>query len=119
MTITGKQALITGSSRGIGRGIALKLAGRRRGRVHYYQNHEAAAETLAASASSDPTASSSRPMSRASRPAADVRRVRATFGTLDIFVSNARSELATFFESRSTSRSTSGPWRSTPRRARS
>ena len=48
MSLKGKQVLITGGSRGIGRGIALKLA--REGAtvaVHYCQNHEAAADTLA------------------------------------------------------------------------
>jgi NAD(P)-dependent dehydrogenase (short-subunit alcohol dehydrogenase family) len=48
MSLKGKHALITGSSRGIGRGIALKLAqeGVRVG-VHYYQNEAAARDTLA------------------------------------------------------------------------
>ena len=41
-------ALVTGGSRGIGRGITLRLAeeGARIG-VHYYQNEAAAKETLA------------------------------------------------------------------------
>lgn len=42
-----KHALITGSSRGIGRGIALKLAeGGASIAVHYYQNKPAAEATL-------------------------------------------------------------------------
>ena len=47
ITITGKTALITGSSRGIGRGIALKLAscGVNRIGVHYLKNQQAAEET--------------------------------------------------------------------------
>ena len=47
ITITGRTALITGSSRGIGRGIALKLAscGVNRIGVHYLKNQQAAEET--------------------------------------------------------------------------
>ena len=48
MTFKGRYALVTGSSRGIGRGIALKLA--QDGAtvaIHYLQNHQAAADTLA------------------------------------------------------------------------
>jgi NAD(P)-dependent dehydrogenase (short-subunit alcohol dehydrogenase family) len=48
MTIGGKRVLITGSSRGIGRGIALKLAeDGARVAIHYYQNEAAARDTLA------------------------------------------------------------------------
>src|SRR5207248_11625716 len=48
MSLKGKHALITGSSRGIGRGIALKLAEHGVNvAVHYYQNETAALETLA------------------------------------------------------------------------
>ena len=48
MSLKGKHALVTGSSRGIGRGIALKLAenGVKVG-IHYVQNEEAAKNTLA------------------------------------------------------------------------
>ena len=48
MSLKGKCALVTGSSRGIGRGIALKLAekGSRVG-IHYYEKEAAAKDTLA------------------------------------------------------------------------
>src|SRR6267142_4434495 len=47
MSLKGKHALITGSSRGIGRGIALKLAEKgAKIAVHYYQNERAANDTL-------------------------------------------------------------------------
>ncbi|PYI63667.1 MAG: short-chain dehydrogenase, partial [Verrucomicrobia bacterium] len=48
MSLNGKHALITGSSRGIGRGIALKLAASgAKVAIHYYQNEAAANDTLA------------------------------------------------------------------------
>ena len=48
MSLTGKHALITGSSRGIGRGVVLKLAEHGvNAAVHYYQNEAAALDTLA------------------------------------------------------------------------
>jgi enoyl-[acyl-carrier protein] reductase III len=95
-----RYALITGSSRGIGRGIALKLAeeGVRIG-VHYYQNESAAKETLTAVRKCG---------SDGFLVQADVRRpeeverlfseARKQFGKLDIFVSNARPEAAEFFQ---------------------
>lgn len=100
MRLKGKQALITGSSRGIGRGIALKLAGEGATiAVHYWRNHEAAAETLAQirEIGSDGIIVQADVCLED-----DIRRmfaeVRDTFGTLDIFVSLARSELATSFQ---------------------
>ena len=48
MALQGKKALVTGSSRGIGRGIALKLAeSGAQVAIHYVQNEAAAKNTLA------------------------------------------------------------------------
>jgi enoyl-[acyl-carrier protein] reductase III len=100
MAFTGKHALITRSSRGIGRGIAWKLAERGADvAVHFYRNEAAAKETLAG-------------VLKRGRAGflvqADVRRtddldrlfdtVRTEFSTLDVFVSSARPELSEFFQ---------------------
>jgi NAD(P)-dependent dehydrogenase (short-subunit alcohol dehydrogenase family) len=100
MSFQGKKALITGGSRGIGRGIALKLAaGGAQVAIHYYQNEEAAQATLekVRALGSD-----------GFLVQADVRRpeevlrlfqkVRSQFRSLDIFVNNARPEASVFFE---------------------
>src|SRR5205807_8801959 len=100
MSFQGKYALITGSSRGIGRGIALKLA--EKGAcvaVHYYRNQEAAHATLEKirALGSDGFIV----QADVCRPG-EIRRmfqqVRSEFGGLDIFVSNARTEASTFYE---------------------
>src|SRR5438105_14283739 len=94
-----KHALITGSSRGIGRGIALKLVEHGTNvAVHYYQNEVAALDTLAQVRERGPDGFAVQ---------ADVLdpkqitqmfgKVKAEFGKLDIFVSNARPEAAAFF----------------------
>jgi NAD(P)-dependent dehydrogenase (short-subunit alcohol dehydrogenase family) len=100
MSLEGKYALVTGSSRGIGRGIALKLAeSGARVAVQYYQNEGCARDTLAQvrERGSDGLVV----QADVSRPE-DVRRVfdrvRDEFGRLDVFVSNARPELATFYQ---------------------
>jgi NAD(P)-dependent dehydrogenase (short-subunit alcohol dehydrogenase family) len=100
MALDGKHALITGSSRGIGRGIALALAADRvKLAIHYYQNEAAAKETLAEvrKRGSDGVlvqADVTRP-----EPIIDMfREVQAEFGKLDIFVSNARPEVPAFFQ---------------------
>jgi enoyl-[acyl-carrier protein] reductase III len=99
MALQGKHALITGSSRGIGRGIALALAEEGVAvAVHYYQNETAAQETLAKvrACGSDGILI----QADVTQPESIARlfdRVGADFGTLDIFVSNARPELPMFY----------------------
>src|SRR5690348_5119055 len=100
MALNQKHALITGGSRGIGRGIALKLAeqGVKIG-VHYYQNESAANFTLAEvrKRGSDGFVV----QADVCQPEAITRmfhEVRTRFGKLDIFVSNARPEAAEFFQ---------------------
>jgi enoyl-[acyl-carrier protein] reductase III len=100
MSFQGKNALVTGSSRGIGRGIALKLAEQgTRVAVHYYRNREAAQATLEkirglGSNGFIVQADVCRPE--------EIRRmfeqVRSEFGSLDILVSNARTEAPTFYQ---------------------
>jgi enoyl-[acyl-carrier protein] reductase III len=100
MSFQGKKALITGGSRGIGRGIALKLAaGGAQIAIHYYQNKEAAQATLEKVRALG---------SNGFLVQADVRRpeevlrlfqqVRSEFRSLDIFVHNARPEASAFYE---------------------
>jgi NAD(P)-dependent dehydrogenase (short-subunit alcohol dehydrogenase family) len=101
MSFQGKYALVTGSSRGIGRGIAIKLAQNgAKVAVHYYQNQAAAEATLAKVRECG---------SEGFIVQADVcrmeeitrmfERVKSQFGALDIFVSNARTEIGTFYKS--------------------
>ena len=100
MSLNGKHALITGSSRGIGRGIALKLAESGvKVAVHYFQNEAAAKDTLAEvrKRGSDGMLVQADVM----RPAEITnmfRKVQSDFGTIDIFVSNARPEISEFFQ---------------------
>ena len=100
MSLKGKNALVTGGSRGIGRGIALKLAesGARVG-IHYYVNEAAAKETLARVRQHGGEGFIVQAdVSRVE----DVRRMFADtkqrFGTLDVFVANARPEAAKFYQ---------------------
>ena len=100
MSLAGKNALITGSSRGIGRGIALKLA--ERGAhvgITYYQNEQSAKDVLTKvkDLGSDGFVTQ---VDVCDPDAIDrlFQRTRSEFGTLDILVSNARSEIPTFYE---------------------
>jgi enoyl-[acyl-carrier protein] reductase III len=94
-----KHALITGSSRGIGRGIALKLASEgTQIAVHYFRNEAAANETLAAvrARGSDGFVIQAdvRCPDQVSRMCGEAK---AQFGKVDIFVANARPEASEFF----------------------
>jgi NAD(P)-dependent dehydrogenase (short-subunit alcohol dehydrogenase family) len=99
MSLTGKHALVTGGSRGIGRGIALKLAeSGARVAVHYYVNESAAKETLerirkhggdGLTVQAD--------VSKPDEVKRMFARVHEAFRTLDIFVANARPELERFY----------------------
>src|SRR5207302_5770811 len=100
MPLTQQHALITGGSRGIGRGIALKLAenGVKIG-VHYYQNESAAKDTLeeVRKRGSDGFTV----QADICRPEEITRmfgEAKSRFGKLDIFVSNARPEASEFFQ---------------------
>jgi NAD(P)-dependent dehydrogenase (short-subunit alcohol dehydrogenase family) len=101
MSLAGKNALITGSSRGIGRGIALKLAeqGAHVG-ITYYQNESSAKDLLkkVRDLGSDGFVTQ---VDVCDAEAIDrlFQRTRSEFGTLDVLVSNARSEIPTFYES--------------------
>jgi len=100
MAFDGKHALITGSSRGIGRGIALAVAENRINvAIHYYQNDAAAKDPLAEvrKRGSDGVLV----QADVTRPESIIemfRKVKANFGKLDIFVSNARPEAPAFFQ---------------------
>ncbi len=100
MALNGTHALITGSSRGIGRGIALKLAehGVNVG-IHYYQNEAAANDTLAQVRERGADGFVVQADVRNPEDISSMfKRAQDEFGTLDIFVSNARPELPEFYQ---------------------
>src|SRR5437867_2397906 len=100
MSLAGKCALITGSSRGIGRGIALKLAEQgAKIAVHYYQNEAAAKATLAKirERGSDGFVVQA-DVCHHEEVSRIFQQVESEFGKLDIFVHNARTEAPTFYQ---------------------
>ena len=100
MSLRGKHALITGSSRGIGRGIALKLAEKgAKVAVHYFQNQSAAQATLnkIRELGSDGFLIQA-DICKTEDVSRIFQQVKSEFGALDIFVSNARTEAPTFYE---------------------
>jgi NAD(P)-dependent dehydrogenase (short-subunit alcohol dehydrogenase family) len=100
MSLEGKFALVTGGSRGIGRGIAVKLASRGACvAVHYFRNTDAANETVGMIRRHGADAFIVQAdVTRSEEVSAMVDRVASQFGTLDILVSNARPEVPEFFQ---------------------
>jgi enoyl-[acyl-carrier protein] reductase III len=100
MTLKGKYALVTGGSRGIGRGIALKLAeSGARVAIHYHVNEAAAKETLArVQRQGGEGILVQADVSRVDDVTHMIDRVRREFGGLDVLVANARPEAATFYQ---------------------
>jgi enoyl-[acyl-carrier protein] reductase III len=99
MSLEGKCALITGSSRGVGRGIALALAQRGvKVAVNYLKNEAAAKETLAKvrAAGSDGFVAQA-DVCRMEEVRRLFARVKSEWGRLDIFVHNARTDVGTFY----------------------
>ena len=100
MAHNGKHALVTGSSRGIGRGIALKLAEQGvKVAIHYRSNETAAKDTLAKVRQRGSDGFTVQ--ADVCRPDDITRmfsRLKSEFGALDIFVSNARPEVPAFFQ---------------------
>ena len=100
MTITARHALVTGGSRGIGRGIALKLADH--GvlvAINYLKDEASAKATLEQVRSRG--ADGFTVQADVSQPAQIERlfsRVRSEFESLDIFVANARPEVGAFYQ---------------------
>jgi NAD(P)-dependent dehydrogenase (short-subunit alcohol dehydrogenase family) len=100
MTITARHALVTGGSRGIGRGITLKLADH--GvyvAINYLKDEASAKATLEQVRSRG--ADGFTVQADVSQPAEVERlfsRVRSEFGSLDIFVASARPEVGAFYQ---------------------
>jgi NAD(P)-dependent dehydrogenase (short-subunit alcohol dehydrogenase family) len=100
MALDGKYALITGSSRGIGRGIALALAESGvKIAVHYFQNERTAKETLeqVRKRGSDGFLMQA-DVTHPEQITEMFRKLKTQFGQLDIFVSNARPEAPLFYQ---------------------
>ena len=94
-----KYALITGGSRGIGRGIALALAETGvKIAIHYFRNEAAADETLAEvrRRGSDGILVQADVL-HSDQIIAMFSQVKSAFGKLDVFISNARPEASEFF----------------------
>ena len=100
MTITARHALVTGGSRGIGRGIALKLADYGVHVAINYLKDEASAkatlEQVRARGADGFTVQAD--VCQPHQIERMFKRVGDEFGSLDIFVNNARGDVGTFYE---------------------
>jgi enoyl-[acyl-carrier protein] reductase III len=100
MSSNEKRALVTGSSRGIGRGIALKLAEKGiQVAIHFFEKEAAARATLASvrELGSDGFIVQA-DVAQPEQVGRMFENVRKEFGGLDIFVNNARGEIPTFYQ---------------------
>src|SRR5437899_12835583 len=100
ITIPQKTALVTGSSRGLGRGIALKLAeaGVKKIAVNYKENDAAAQETARLLKERGAEALLRKAdVGNMDQIKAMFAKIKQAWGSLDIYVSNARATLATGF----------------------
>jgi NAD(P)-dependent dehydrogenase (short-subunit alcohol dehydrogenase family) len=100
ITIPQKTALVTGSSRGLGRGIALKLAeaGVKKIAINYKENDAAAQETARLLKERGAEALLLKAdVGNMDHIKAMFAKIKQAWGSLDIYVSNARATLATGF----------------------
>ena len=100
MTFAPKSVLITGGSRGIGRGIALKLAQKgRRIAIHYFENEAAAKDTAAKVRERGAEAVIIKAdVCHVDEVSGMLDKIKKEFGSLDVFVSNARPEVPLFYQ---------------------
>src|SRR5437667_9907243 len=100
MSLKGKFALITGSSRGIGRGIALKLAEKgAKVAINYLKNEKAANDTLAKVRERGSEGFVLQAdVCRMEEVSRTFGRVKQQFGKVDIFVHNARPDVPAFYQ---------------------
>ena len=100
MLITARHALVTGSSRGIGRGIALKLAEQGvRVAINYLKDEASANATLeGVRARGADGFTVQADVCQPKEIQRMFKRVRDEFGSLDVFVANARTDVGTFYE---------------------
>lgn len=91
MNLTGRVALVTGGSRGIGRAIVARLAGAGAKVAFVYQSNQEAADALAAELTAQGSEVRAFKADVSKKAEADqvVEQVTAAFGRLDILVNNA------------------------------